>query len=570
MQRSAGRLLGLIGSVALVATGCLTSTPPTPAVPIASSPKAAEPTIELLIATRLWNTTEPCGCTSTPLGDVARIAARIKSAPDRSLLLDAGGLRYEPKVLSASKLPQARLKADFIERTWQDLSAVVMVQAADLRGEQGLAELTGTRRLVANLRGLPDGVASPRAVRTLLGAKLGIVGLADPSEPWPSGVVASDPEPALVEQLAALRSEGVESVIVLTGMPREKTRRLVRKFPDVKLWVAGANDKVQEGVELPESVAGALLVTPGYKGERLFHISIHPSASGSLLWRFVATAKQRQRQTDLLRERAAVAEKLLSGLQKDAAADPEFVKTQHSELQSLRAQISQLSQEPNHGDGYVTAELLPITRGLPRDPVVRKKIDELDHRIGQANLMALGGPPPDTVPGSPRYVGNTSCLGVCHFHEAAHKLWQTTQHGRAHRTLVEVGKELSYDCVGCHATAFDTPAGSNLFTINKWQQATTPPIGMGPDLRNVGCEVCHGPGSLHVAAPGKVKIPTPHPDENTCLGCHTKEHSDTFEWKAYARGILGEGHGAATRQTLGEGPTGRELRQAARTHAAEH
>ena len=30
-----------------------------------------------------------------------------------------------------------------------------------------------------------------------------------------------------------------------------------------------------------------------------------------------------------------------------------------------------------------------------------------------------------------------------------------------------------------------------------------------------------------------------------------------------ARGILGEGHGAATRQTLGSGPTGRELRQAA-------
>ena len=74
----------------------------------------------------------------------------------------------------------------------------------------------------------------------------------------------------------------------------------------------------------------------------------------------------------------------------------------------------------------------------------------------------------------------------------------------------------------------------------------------------------------HIAAPGKVKIPIPRPDVNTCLGCHTKEHSDTFEWNAYARGILGEGHGAATRQTLGSGPTGRELRQAARKQAAEH
>ena len=573
MQRAAGRLFGLLGTLGLAAMGCLPSKTPAPALPTANSPKADASTIELFIATRLWNTTEPCGCTSTPLGDVARIAALLKSSPDRSLLLDAGGLRYEPKVLSASKLPQARLKADFIEKTWQELSAVVMVQSEDLRGEQGLAELVATKRLVANLAGLPEGVATPRQVLTLLGVKLGIVGITDPTGPWPAGILASDPETALGEQLAALRGEGVESVIVLSGMTREKTRRLARKFPDVKLWVAGANDKVEEGVELPEILGGgALLVTPGFKGERLFHISIHPSATGSLVWRFVATPKQRQRQISVLRERVSAADKLLAGLQQDTAADPAFIKTQQAELQNLREQISQLSQAPSHpdGDGYVTAELQAITRSLSRDPTIRKKLDELDQQIGQANLKALDGPPPDTLPGSPRYVGNTNCLGACHFHEAAHKLWQTTQHSRAHRTLVEVGKELSYDCVGCHSTAFDTPAGSNLFTINKWQQATTPPVGMGPDMRHVGCEVCHGPGSLHVAAPGKVKIPTQRPDENTCLGCHTKEHSDTFEWKAYARGILGEGHGAATRQTLGEGPTGRELRQAARQKAAEH
>ena len=295
-----------MGTIGLVATGYFSSRAPAPALPTANSPKADSSTIELLIATRLWNTTEPCGCTSTPLGDVARIAALLKSSPDRSLLLDAGGLRYEPKVLSASKLPQARLKADFIEKTWQELSAVVMVQSEDLRGEQGLAELTATKRLVANLRGLPAGTTTPREVRTLLGVKMGIVGITDPSGPWPAGVQVSDPETALGEQLAALRGEGVESVIVLTGMPREKTRRLARKFPDVKLWVAGANDKVEEGVELPEILGGALLVTPGYKGERLFHISLHPSATGSLVWRFVATPQQRQRQLSVLRERVAL------------------------------------------------------------------------------------------------------------------------------------------------------------------------------------------------------------------------------------------------------------------------
>jgi hypothetical protein len=141
-------------------------------------------------------------------------------------------------------------------------------------------------------------------------------------------------------------------------------------------------------------------------------------------------------------------------------------------------------------------------------------------------------------------------------------VWQNTQHGRAFRTLTELRKHLSYDCVSCHSTGFGQPGGSNLFTLDLWENATTPPK-VAPDLRHVGCEVCPGPGSLHVQNPGKVRIPTPKPDQDTCLSCHPPEHSDTFEWKAYARSILGEGHGANTQKALGPGPTAKTLRKAA-------
>lgn len=572
MGRSHRRLLWLFGTIGLTTGSCVSgqTTTTTPVAPTTVAQAVTPKSIELLVATRMRNTTEPCGCTSTPLGDIARIAALVKQAPESSLLLDAGGLRYEPKSLPPSKQAQGRLKADFIENTWQELSALVMVQPEDLLGPQGPSELAGHRRLVANLTGLPSDATVPREIRTRLGLRLGVIGIADPGATWPTGITVSDPATALGQQLQFLRTDGVDAVIVLTGLPREKVRRLAQKFPEVKLWVAGVNDLIEDGVELPEIFHDALILTPAHKGERLFRVSLYPSALGKLVWKFVATGKQRQKQIAALQERTRAAEKLLTGLAKDPTADPAFVSTQKTELDGLQKQLAELSKAPQPSDGYLTAELIPVTRSLPRDPVVRKRIDELDQKIGQANLTALTGPPPDTLPGSPRYVGTTDCLGACHFHEPAHKLWQATQHGSAFRTLVQVGKELSYDCVGCHATAFDTPAGSNLLTLFKWQQATTPPLGVGPDLRHVGCEVCHGPGSLHIAAPGKVKIPIPRPDVNTCLGCHTKEHSDTFEWNAYARGILGEGHGAATRQTLGSGPTGRELRQAARKQAAEH
>ena len=72
------------------------------------------------------------------------------------------------------------------------------------------------------------------------------------------------------------------------------------------------------------------------------------------------------------------------------------------------------------------------------------------------------------------------------------------------------------------------------------------------------CEVCHGPGSTHVAAEGleeplAVQRETP---ASTCTGCHTEQHSDTFQYDAYLRDILGPGHGATARKKLGDGPTG--------------
>ncbi len=52
-----------------------------------------------------------------------------------------------------------------------------------------------------------------------------------------------------------------------------------------------------------------------------------------------------------------------------------------------------------------------------------------------------------------------------------------------------------------------------------------------------------------------------------CTGCHTEQHSDTFQYEAYLRDILGPGHGAAARTKLGNGATGHELRSAALARA---
>jgi len=86
------------------------------------------------------------------------------------------------------------------------------------------------------------------------------------------------------------------------------------------------------------------------------------------------------------------------------------------------------------------------------------------------------------------------------------------------------------------------------------------------DLRDVQCETCHGPGSLHVEADNdaqaKKTIQRSPPEDLCATQCHTSDHSDTFQLEAYLRDIVGPGHGGKRRKELGEGPTGRQLRAA--------
>ena len=70
---------------------------------------------------------------------------------------------------------------------------------------------------------------------------------------------------------------------------------------------------------------------------------------------------------------------------------------------------------------------------------------------------------------------------------------------------------------------------------------------------------------MHVAGAGNeeplaIKRDTP---ETVCQGCHTEQHSDTFQYDAYLRNIVGPGHGAGRRAKLGTGATGHDLRSAA-------
>ena len=143
------------------------------------------------------------------------------------------------------------------------------------------------------------------------------------------------------------------------------------------------------------------------------------------------------------------------------------------------------------------------------------------------NNPARGGPPifPGAAPLPPFdgvsratavYVGEARC-GVCHL--AAEQAWTLSHHARAYETLQTQQRAFDPSCLRCHSTGLGHPGGFS-------GAAST------PELRGVGCESCHGPGSDHVNAPGPGYGRLPK-GPAACLPCHTEDNSPDFSFTSY-------------------------------------
>jgi hypothetical protein len=495
----------------------------------------AEVVVPIVATAEVKGTTEPCGCNSDPLGDVARV---VKLAAG-GLLVDAGGLLYDRETLTQAKQPQADAKANAL--------ASIYARAAVGLGPDDLArgvERVKPPRLAANASGVP--IAPPR-VFTVGGVKIGVFGVVSPERVSLGGVKAGEPRAAAEEAIQLLRRDGAQVIVALLGMPRPEARALLRHLDGVWFGVVGAD--VGEGTAEAEPVGDAFLVAPADQGRRVARLELHVVGGKPARVLFGGEAARRA-QLDRVAHKIETLKSQLAGWRNDPNADKAFVKARADELADLETQRIKLEHEKPAppSTSYFTYTLVPVKRQLLRDAEVAATLQKLDREIGRVNLAAAAKTPPPAEPGRPSYVGTPACAKC---HKPAVELWKKTVHAKAWKTLVDVDKQYNYDCISCHVTGWERPGGSNLGTAEK----------LG--LVDVQCEVCHGPGSKHVAEAGLDDPPTltRKPADRFCAdNCHTPEHSDTFQLVPYLRDILGRGHGEKRRGELGEGPTGHELR----------
>jgi hypothetical protein len=490
---------------------------------------------------------EPCGCTSDPLGDIARMTGVVRRAGTAAqvLLVDAGNLLYAGAEVPARLAEGADLRAAFLasELGRLPLGGVALGETDLARGPERVLP----RRLAVNITGAP--FVEPSRIREVGGIRIGILGLADPELVRRSGWRAEDPAEAARREAEALRQRGAEVVIAIAGLDRSQARRVARAAA-VDFVVVSHN--VGEGMNRADAVERAFVLAPAEDLQKLGRIDLVVRGDGGgarLALVDAGGTENREQERTELRRRLAQMDAELERWSKDATADKSFVASRGKEREQMSQRLLELDKEwqPPATGSYFTNTLVPLRRALPRDPKLASAMRRLDQKVGAANLQRAQ-PPPPAPPGRAAFAGDATC-GRCH--KQAMALWRTTVHARAWKTIVDGGKTGYDDCVSCHVTGYGEVGGSSLGHLG--------------NLKNVQCETCHGPGSLHVAAQGLEEPPAIRraAPESTCLRCHNEKHSDTFNYVAYLRDILGPGHGAKVREKLGPGPTGHQLRAAA-------
>ncbi len=537
----------------LVAAACSPRNERVEAAGGSAAPPPTKPSFTLFALAEVRGQIGPCGCTSDPLGDISRTAQLVADARAQGpvMVVDSGSLLYSQVPVPPHLSAQEELKADLLADIYQNQLEVAAlgIGPADLAlGKEKLR----LPRIAANFAG-----ATPGKIEVVGNIKVGVFGIVAPDA---VKVPVSDPIPAGREQIAQLRAQGAQVVIALVQAASKKDAvRLIRDLR-VDFAVAGlgsnapepdATEMAAEFVANSGSDGGTWLVVPANRGQIVSRIEVFMRGSGPLS-DAIGPAAGAARLAAIDKELARRDQELAS-FASDRTADAAFVAIKKRERAKLSEERARLATHPlvvPIRGSYFTLDQVRISKRLACSVPTQSAVTAFFAAAGQANVKAAAGKQvAQPKPGQPKYVGGEAC-GDCH--GEAVEFWSKTPHAHAWKTLVDRGQQFDYDCIGCHITGFDKPGGSNL--------------AHNESLRDVQCETCHGPGSIHVAKGGEEKpaaVWRAPPDDLCATQCHTREHSDTFERTAYLRDILGPGHGEALRKKLGDGDTGAKLRKAA-------
>jgi hypothetical protein len=134
--------------------------------------------------------------------------------------------------------------------------------------------------------------------------------------------------------------------------------------------------------------------------------------------------------------------------------------------------------------------------GKESDNIALKELEDYAKTVKQRGFLTMNRKqihPLQVSNSQAKYVGSQACV-ICHKdHGDAGAVWTASKHANAYAALSQIAKrpslrEFDGECIRCHTVGYDYNTG--------FVDAVKT-----PQLMNVGCESCHGPGSQHLADP---------------------------------------------------------------------
>ncbi len=468
------------------------------------APKEAR--LTLLLSASLEGSLAPCGCSANMRGGLARAAAVVRAARTEAVAvhyLDSGAGLFPPAELPKASVAQYERKARAVARAFTEmgLEARVAGPADDARGAAFRVGL-----------GLPE---IPKGTVRFIDAGSQRV-----------AVVATS-SIAVARALAAMaRRAGAHFVVALLDDSFQSAQGNLAEVGGIDLVVAARpTDALSAEQDKVVSLEQSRLVQIANKGRSLARVDLVLRGEGPVTW--LQGSAQRALERKTLEERIELLKAQIDepGV---AAALKALRQAKLEELLTRQAEADrQKLPEPPTGS-LATLRFLPIEGTIKEDPAVAEILKQADRDIGAINLewaRAHGEDCEAPSASNPGFVGTTLC-GSCHPEALA--VWKKTRHAHAYEDLEKVGKQYHLDCIGCHVAGWQRPGG--VCRIDKTE-----------NRREVTCESCHGPGTLHVIKP--VKDTIRRADSRDCEGCHDHENSPHFSYETYLPQIKGLGHG---------------------------
>ncbi len=155
---------------------------------------------------------------------------------------------------------------------------------------------------------------------------------------------------------------------------------------------------------------------------------------------------------------------------------------------------------------------------------VKKKANQAKGLVYLTFFIFVGSAAWAQNPEPGAYVGSDACV-ECHEVEYEN-FTKYARKSHSFQSVLTMEKGLTSEevkvCYACHTTGYGEPGG--FVSLEET-----------PELKNAGCEVCHGPAGRHVE--------TEDPDDlkeqvtiDICQKCHTQERVSAFRYKPMVHG----------------------------------